>query len=794
MTSAKPSVHRRILWVWALLLAACALVVATSRYSTDMSVFLPRQPDERQRLLVDQIRDGALSRMILIGIDGGKPEERANASRHLAAALRGSTLFSGAVNGDEASRERDQAVLLAERYVLSPAVTPAHFSAEGLHEAIARTITDLSGSAGLLLKALLPRDPTGELLRVLDLASGGNTPANADGVWASSDGQRALLITMTRAHGTDTDAQEQALDAIRAAFAAANTRGDLALRMSGTPVFSVDARAAIKSDIHRLSLLGSLGVFTLLLLVYRSLRNVVVGLLPVLSGILAGIAAVGLGFETVHAVTIGFGTTLMGEAVDYSIYYLVQAQDRQAWKQRFWPTVRLGVATSICGFAVLLFSTFPGLAQLGVYSVAGLLAAAAVTRFVLPALPIAPVPLERLARIGRTVDGVRALAWRLRWVAAVLAVLALAVVVVHRDTLWTRGLAGLNPAPMHLQQLDAELRRDAGAPDLQQMVIASAPTQEAALALAERVEAQLAPLLAQGTIARLDSPAHFLPSAATQLARRDALPAADELQARLRTALQGLPLDADRLGPFVQDVEQARGAAPVTAESLQGTSFAFAVQTLLLRREHGWSVLMPLQMGATKPEARAHAVTDIQRLLDGPALGGQDVFYLDLEQQTTAVFGQYLRQALLLVSLGALSILLLLAAALRRPAPLFRVILPLAGAVLLVMAAHVLLGIPMTLLHLVGLLLIVAVGSNYALFFVQGMQQQDASDTARWLALASLALANLSTILGFGILAFSQVPLLHALGATVGPGALLALWLAMAWSAAPPAAAETRLA
>ena len=308
------------------------------------------------------------------------------------------------------------------------------------------------------------------------------------------------------------------------------------------------------------------------------------------------------------------------------------------------------------------------------------------------------------------------------------------------------------------------------------------------------MEAQLAPLLAQVTIVRLDSPAHFLPSAATQLARRDALPAADELQARLRTALQGLPLDADRLGPFVQDVEQARGAAPVTAESLQGTSFAFAVQTLLLRREHGWSVLMPLQMGATKPEARAHAVADIQRLLDGPALGGQDVFYLDLEQQTAAVFGQYLRQALLLVSLGALSILLLLAAALRRPAPLFRVILPLAGAVLLVMAGHVLLGVPMTLLHLVGLLLIVAVGSNYALFFVQGMQQQDASDAARWLALASLALANLSTILGFGILAFSQVPLLHALGATVGPGALLALWLAMAWSAAPPAAAETRLA
>ncbi|MDR1968225.1 MAG: MMPL family transporter [Burkholderiaceae bacterium] len=783
--------RRSVVWLWALALAVCALLVATSRYSTDMSVFLPRDPDERQRLLVDQIRDGALSRMILIGIDGGTSAQRADASQRLAGALRTDPAFTGAVNGDAASRERDQALLLGARYVLSPAVTPARFGAEGLHDAIAQTISDLSGSAGLLLKALLPRDPTGELLRVLDQVSGGNTPNGAEGVWASPDGQRALLITMTRAPGTDTDAQEQALGTLRAAFAAANRQGQLTLRMSGSPVFSIDARAAIKSDIHRLSLLGSLGVVTLLLLVYRSLRNVVIGLLPVLSGILAGIAAVSLGFQSVHAITIGFGTTLMGEAVDYSIYYLIQAQDRQAWQQRFWPTVRLGVATSICGFAVLLLSSFPGLAQLGVYSVAGILSAAAVTRLVLPALPTVPVPLARLLRIGQAVDRVRAAARQLRWVAAALALLALGTVVLQRDALWARGLAGLNPAPMHLQQLDAQLRRDAGAPDLQQMVVATAATQQDALALAERVEARLAPLLERGLISRLDSPAHFLPSAATQQARRSALPTAEVLRARLAEAVQGLPLNAERLAPFVQDVEQARNAPPLTATALQGSSFAFAAQTLLLERAHGWSALMPLQLG--QASNNTSAVTAIEQALAAPTIGAQDVFYLDLEQQTTRMFGQYLRQALLLVSFGALCIVLLLSLALRRLGSVVRVVLPLAGAVLLVMAAHVLLGVPMTLLHLVGLLLIVAVGSNYTLFFIQGMQERHpagAPATARHLALASLALANLATMLGFGILAFSQVPVLHALGATVGPGALLALWLSMAWSGAAQARDE----
>jgi len=772
--------QRAPLWLWALALAACALLVATSRYSADMSVFLPSHPDERQRLLVDQIRDGALSRMILIGIDGGTSAERAGASQHLAAALRADPAFAGVVNGDAASRERDQALLLEQRYALSPAVTPARFDAQGLHAAFGETIADLTGSAGLMLKALLPRDPTGELLRVLDQASGGNAPGSAEGVWASGSGERALLITMTRASGADIDAQTHALQAVRDAFAAANPQGRLLLRMSGAPVFSVGARAAIRGDIHRLSLLGGLGVLALLLLAYRSPRNVLIGLLPVLTGIVAGIAAVSLGFATVHAITIAFGATLMGEAVDYSIYYLVQTQDPHAWQRRFWPTVRLGVATSVCGFAVLLFSSFPGLAQLGVFSVAGLLAAAAATRLVLPALPAAPLPLAHLLRIGKGVESLAALARKLRWPALALALLAVGVVALHRDQLWARGLSGLNPAPMDLQRLDTELRRDAGAPDLQQMAVASAPTQEEALALAEQVQARLAPLMASGVITRLDSPAHFLPSSATQQARRAALPTPEVLQERIRAAVQGLPLSAERLAPFAHDVERARTAPPLTEQTLQGTSMAFAVQTLLLKREHGWSALLPLQLGAG---VKAEQVAAIER-----ALGGGPVFYLDLEQQTTEVFGQYLHQALLLVGGGALAIALLLALALRAWRPVLRVIAPLAGAVLLVMAAHALLGTPMTLLHLVGLLLIVAVGSNYTLFFVRGIHPPGAAGdgaSARRLALASLALANLATILGFGVLAFSQTPVLQALGATVGPGALLALGLAMAWAASP---------
>jgi len=46
----------------------------------------------------------------------------------------------------------------------------------------------------------------------------------------------------------------------------------------------------------------------------------------VLSGALAGVAAVSLGFGVVHGITLGFGTALIGEAVDYSIYLFMQSE------------------------------------------------------------------------------------------------------------------------------------------------------------------------------------------------------------------------------------------------------------------------------------------------------------------------------------------------------------------------------------------------------------------------------------------------------------------------------------
>ena len=366
--------------LWLAFILACGFVISRSQFTTDLSAFLPRNPTPAQQLLLEQIRDGLASRLILVGIEGADASTRAGLSKQIARRLRADPAFVSVNNGEPVSAERDRAFLFDHRYLLSPAVTPARFSAGGLHAALSDSIDLLASPAGLLVKSLLPRDPTGEMVQLLEQLDSGARPKMVDGAWASRDGARALMLMQTRASGSDTDAQQRAMAAIRQAFDAAPGASSAArLVMTGPGVFSVTSRDTIKSQVSRLSIISVALIATLLLLVYRSFTALALGFLPVISGALAGIAAVSLGFGAVHGITLGFGTALIGEAVDYSIYLFVQSEqggsDQQNWIKRFWPTVRLGVLTSICGFASLLLSGFPGLAQLGLYSIAGLIAA-----------------------------------------------------------------------------------------------------------------------------------------------------------------------------------------------------------------------------------------------------------------------------------------------------------------------------------------------------------------------------------------------------------------------------------
>jgi predicted exporter len=785
------------LWLGAL--AACVAVIVHTRFSADLSAFLPAAPDARQRALIEQLKSGVAARTLLIGIRGGDAAQRAAASRALAQRLRADGQFEQVLNGDFAAFEAVGQWVVEHRYQISPAVNPQRFSADGLREAIDDTLALLGTPAGSSVKPLLLRDPTGEVQRFAESALSGGGPRTQDGVWVSRDGQRALLMAQSRAAGADLDAQARALQTIEQTFGAVAAPG-LQLDLSGAPRFAVDSRDRIRGETKALALTGTFVMGGLLLLAFASWHALGAAVLPVASGIVAGVASVSLVFGGVHGMTLGFGTTLIGEAVDYAIYYLIQARAANGgaagsatattsaaepgwrrWLREGWPTVRLGVMTSVCGFLALAFSGFPGLAQLGVFSIAGLIAAALTTRFVLPlALPNGTPGVGLRRHLGRWSAMIVQRAPRVRHMFTALGLFAVLVLVWRHDRLWESELSSLSPVSGEALALDAELRAELLAGDERTMVAVIGTDLESLLQRVEAVSAQLDALVRQGQLVGYDAITRWLPSQATQQRRRAALPDATTLRAQLDAATEGGSLAARRLEPFIADVQRARDAPWISAASLAATPVAPITAALLVRADDGRATaLLPLMQTPGGDADALHAT--LEQTLRG--IDGAHV--LGIGDELRRLYRHYLREAQAQALFGALGVVLLMMAWLRSLPRLLAVCKPLLLAVLLTMAGFALAGVPLGILHLVGLLLVVAVGSNYSLF-MDWLRHQAAADEDM---LASLLLANITIVLSFGLIALSQIPALSAIGRVVAPGALLALLLSAAY-ASPSARAR----
>jgi predicted exporter len=752
--------------IWLLLVASFVFIISRTQFTTDMSAFMPRNPTPTQKIMVEQLRDGVVSRLILIGVEGAPVPVLAQISKNMAAELRTSPELQAVNNGEQVGMEKDFDLLWNNRYLLSDAVTPQRFTPSGLKESLSGYLDLLSSPMGGMAQRVLPKDPSGELIHLLEQLQGQGHPAIQDDVWFSRDGTRAMLLAHTKGAGNDIDAQERAMQAISGAFENARKANPEApsaqVRMTGPGVFSVQSRASIRNDAWRLSLIATLLVASMLLLLYRSPRVLALGLFPVATGALAGIAAVSLVFGGVHGITLGFGVTLIGEGVDYAIYLFTQIDQHgspQNTLRRIWPTLRLGVLTSICGFSAMLLSGFTGLAQLGMFSIAGLIGAVSTTRWVLPQLLPQGFSVHASTRFSSALMAMVRQAPRARIVLLTATVVATVFLVTQHKSLWNDSLSSMSPLKKESLALDEQLRRDMGAPDVRYMLVLGGTDQESVLRQGEAIAVSLRRQVAQGLLQGFDLPP--LPSRAVQQARQDSLPDAATARNNLNQALRGMPFHSAIFAPFGQEIAAAKQQPLLDKAALQGSNLGLKLDTFLIQGEGGWSLMLPLRgvQDSAGLEQNLRQTTATSFVL------------LDMKLESEQMFSEYRHEATKNALLGALAIVILLFVSLRSTRRVLEVLLPLVAAVIAVTTWLVLSGHSLSIFHLIGLLLVVAVGSNYALFF----DRRCTSPQDRERTVASLLFANASTMLGFGLLSFSQSPVLNAIGSTVAIGAVLSL-------------------
>lgn len=772
--SARRRLALAVLWLGALLLAGWGLG-GHLQLSGDLRKFMPDPETPAQKLLIDELGEGPGSRLLLVALSGEPPATLAQQSQALRERLAASPAFELVANGGTTGLEAVPERLRPYRYLLSGTLDHQALDAGYLREQLDARIQDLGSPAAALVEPLVASDPTLETLALAEAWQPANAPQRLYGVWFDRAGGRALLLAQTHAAGFDPAGQQQAMDALRAAFDAVRGDSRATLQATGPGAFSVEIGNRTRQEAGWIGTVDTLSLILLLWFSYRTWKAPLLGVLPLASAGLAGLGAVALLFDGVHGITVAFGFTLIGVVQDYPIHLFSQQRAGMSpydSARRIWPTLATGVASTCIAYLTFLVSGVDGLQQLAVFTISALAAAAIATRWLLPAL-MDPVPARdaaashALAKLWHRISKLP----RPKAALAVLALVAAAVVALAPGAFWENDLAKLTPVPADALRLDAQLRSELGAPDVRYVIALQARNTEAALRGAERLQPVLDALVAAGAIASYDSPARYLPSAARQQARQARLPDAPTLSRALDAALEDSLFRRSALDPFLADVEAARTARPLTPGDLTGTPLAPRIDGLLLQRDGGATALVALG-GLIEPQAVATTAR---------ANGAQ---LLDLKQASESLVAAYRERVLLALAAAAVLLALTVLVALRSWRRSLRVLAPMALATLLILAVLRGTGVELNLFHLVALVLAAGLGLDYALFFEHAGDARD----EQLRTLHAIIVCSITTLLVFALLALSSIPVLRAIGSTVAIGVVANFVLALLVARRPAAA------
>jgi predicted exporter len=746
-----------LLVTWLALLAALGLfVVKELSVSTDLRSFMPAPTTPDQRLLMEQVGDGPGSRLLLLAITGKSDEQLAALSQQLAVVLRKDTRYTQVLNGSFDITTLDPA-LLPYRYLLSPTLDHERFDTAYLRDQLEQRLDDLSSPAASLLKGLLPSDPTLEMLKLAERWSPPKSPEIVQGVWFSPQ-HEALLLVLTKAPGFDPDAQASAIDGIHSAFAALPEHAGASVVVSGPGYFSVVANQQTRGQAEWIGRISTVGFIVLLLLAYRSIGSLLFSALPIASAALAGIAALIVLFPQVHGITLAFGFTLLGVAQEYPIRVLSHRRAGESAVQSvrdLWPLLLTAIASACIAYLAFFASGVNGLKQLAVFTVSGLLVAGFSTRYLLPHLLPARVhdvaDMSWLIRARRIVDRLP----RPRWVPLLVATATVLMLVFAQGPFWQNDLSALTPLPRDLLMRDARLREALGAPDVRYLLVLQAPDEQGVLKLSEKLEPAVDALVARRAVDAIELPSRYLPSEAVQRARQQALPDRTALEAVLGQAEQGMPFQQGLFAPFIDDVQKARQLPPLTPEKFASSPLGERLSGMLMQRDGHWLGLGTL--------SGVHDVAALQALSRD---SGGAVRLLDLKEAAESLVVDY-RTRILHALLGA-TVLLVVAimVALRSFRRAWHVLAPMTLATFLVLAVERACGVEVSLFHLVALILAAGLGLHYALFFER--DTGDAAEQRR--TLHATLVCVLSALLVFGMLAWSTIPVLRAIGLTVSLG------------------------
>ncbi|HYB99553.1 MAG TPA: hypothetical protein VEC57_10530 [Candidatus Limnocylindrales bacterium] len=646
---------------------------------------------------------------------------------------------------------------------------PALLSPQAVAAKAREAVEGLASPAGTLVKRTLPADPLGFFARILDrLRAESPTLEVRRGVFFSSDGWGVVMLA-TRHSSFDTAQQEPLLAEVAAAFEQVNAHagGDLVLEMSAVSRYAIAAEQAMMADVPWIVGASTVSVAVLFLAFFRSLGRFLIATLPMLAGLLVP-ASLGLVlFGRIDGLTLGFGASLLGATIDYPTHLLnhlaMLGGTRGEAVSRVGVSISMGALTTMASFAGLGLTSFPGFREIAFFATVGVAAALATTLLVVPWFVSEHERPTLAAGASARVMGA-AVAWLRRHRLALLAVPLAAVVagaVMLPRTQWEDDLTSLGSFDPAMDVEEKRVRQRVSPFEMGRAVMMQAEDEEQALERTEEIARRLHRLREDGALDGFRTAADIVWSQQLQRRNIDAVGAVPDLPARVESAFASAGFRADAFTPFRSDLAAAP-PPPLTVADLQGTGLDRLLAPMLFTLE-GRSATISYIRGPRDEEAVRASIAEIP--------GAR---YFVQKDFVNELYRDFRDTSLQQILMGGVLVVLILLARYRAWRPALAAFLPSLLVPVFVLAAFAALGIPVNLLHVISLVMVMGMGTDFGVFIVDTR-----SDPRQFQAtLVSLLLCCLTTVATFAVLGISTHPALRAIGLTTGLSVLLALVLA----------------
>jgi len=728
------------------------------KISTNVIDLIPADERSPELSLVRSLVGDRQARAMMLALRLGEGAAPAEAAQRFATKLRASKLFRDVVVlSDTGSRDALGKFVFDHRFdLLLPtwleerrrefAVTqrpPAEYPAWLAEHTVDALDKFVAQPESVAFQELMPSDP---LLLVPALAD----RAQALGVGTGSSNQAALIWALIAPSPFSEEGQEPVFHAIDAALAATQREDpNVTLLWTGINRFAAESKRRITAEMSWLNTLSLFAVLGVACVFVRRLWKVIHLVPVILFSILGAWVVATMAFDRLHILVFVVGSLLSGVAIDYGFYLYMQPALRpdEPYRDKLGRLLKpllTSCLTTVIGFSFLLFSELPLIRQLGVFVSGGLVSALIGAILYFGQLDRAfletrSLPRPELSRSRGLVRGLSALVA----IAALYGIFRLS---------WRDDIRQLEVPTVELQANDQRVRSLFG------------DTQDRAIYLtrganvAEAREA-LDHFLHWHDRQYPDAPGASLgwliPSPTVWTAAPEELKTLAPFETVLRESLERRGYTAASFDPFFESWRGAQAAAshrPEYAElaTMVQNQLTGPLSLLLSTGANGASFLTLANhpLGAQPPpELSTYSVSQLESL--------------------NGLFSRYRTSALRLsaAGLGLVGASVFVLYGFRRGIRIFMI--P-AGSCVIAFGLLGLMGQPLNLFHLLGAFLGVCLSHNYAIFSAENAGRREPPPP-------SIRLSALTAASSFGVLAFSKIPVVSALGTIVALIVLTAL-------------------